>query len=91
MAPNLKHKIIGVRPGEKIHEIMCPKDTAHATLAFKDHYVIKPEIIFFERKTKFEINNLQEKGKLVDKDFEYNSGSNENFLKLQEIKNYLPK
>lgn len=34
MAPHLPHKIIGIRPGEKIHEIMCPLDTAQDTLDF---------------------------------------------------------
>ena len=40
MAPDKKTKIIGIRPGEKIHEIMCPQDMAHHTLEFSDHFVI---------------------------------------------------
>ncbi len=46
MAPNLPHKIIGIRPGEKLHEIMCPADDSHLTLEFDDHFVIKPTIQF---------------------------------------------
>ena len=42
MAPNIKIKYIGIRPGEKLHEVMCPKDDAHLTYNFKDHYVIYP-------------------------------------------------
>jgi UDP-N-acetylglucosamine 4,6-dehydratase len=46
MAPNLNHKIVGIRPGEKLHEIMCPADDSHLTLEFDDHYVIRPSIQF---------------------------------------------
>lgn len=46
LAPNLSHKIIGIRAGEKLHEIMCPADDSHLTLEFNDHYVIKPTIKF---------------------------------------------
>ena len=46
LAPNLSHKIIGIRAGEKLHEIMCPADDSHLTLEFSDHYVIKPTIKF---------------------------------------------
>ena len=42
MAPNLPIKIIGIRPGEKIHEIMCPADDSHLTVEFDDHFVITP-------------------------------------------------
>lgn len=37
LAPNLPHKIIGIRPGEKIHEVMCPKDDSHITYEFSDY------------------------------------------------------
>ncbi len=42
MAPDLPLKIVGIRPGEKLHEIMCPADDSHLTLEFVDHYVIRP-------------------------------------------------
>ena len=44
--PNVKIKFIGIRPGEKLHEVMCPRDDSHLTLEFKDHYIIKPSISF---------------------------------------------
>ncbi len=44
--PHLPHKIVGIRPGEKLHEVMCPADDSHLTLEFADHYVIKPTIQF---------------------------------------------
>ena len=46
MASDLSHKIVGIRPGEKLHEIMCPADDSHLTLEFNDHYVISPSIQF---------------------------------------------
>ena len=46
MSPNTPIKIIGIRPGEKIHEIMCPADDSHLTVEFKDHFVIQPSIRF---------------------------------------------
>ena len=88
MAPNLDYKIIGIRPGEKIHEIMCPQDYSHLTLEFDTHYVIKPSIKYIDENIDFTINNANEKGKLITLDFEYNSGSNPKFLNNQEILDY---
>tara|TARA_B100000575_G_C23143128_1_gene665899 strand:+ start:7414 stop:8421 length:1008 start_codon:yes stop_codon:yes gene_type:complete len=89
MAPKIKQKIIGMRPGEKIHEIMCPKDENYLTIEFKDHFVIKPTIKFIDQKIDYLVNNKKEKGKLVKENFEYNSGNNDNFLKVNEIRKYL--
>lgn len=75
LAPDMPLKIIGIRPGEKLHEIMCPMDDAHLTLEFKDHFVIKPSIGFL-RKTKFETNALNETGTPVKDGFEYSSATN---------------
>lgn len=87
MAPNLKTKIIGIRPGEKIHELMCPNEMSDQTIEFKDHYVIFPSPKNFDKKTNFFINKLKEKGKKVSENFEYDSKSNKKFLSINEIKN----
>ena len=84
MAPNLPHKIIGIRPGEKLHEIMCPADDSHLTLEFDDHFVIKPTIQFTDM-SDFSINRLGEKGLLVEQGFEYNSGNNSEWLTHEEL------
>lgn len=84
MAPNLAHKIIGIRPGEKLHEIMCPADDSHLTLEFEDHYVIKPTIQY-SNIADFSVNNLGEEGNLVTQGFEYHSGKNSHFLTVEEI------
>ena len=88
MAPNLAIKIIGIRPGEKLHEIMCPTDDSHLTVEFKDHYVIAPSITFFSRKNDFNSNSLGEIGKAVEQGVEYSSGSNPHFLSIDEIEEY---
>mgnify|MGYP001319957120 CR=1 FL=1 len=88
MAPNLSHKIIGLRPGEKIHEVMCPADDSHLTLDFDDHYVIRPTITFTSRGNNFLENNIKEKGTPVPENFEYNSGKNKYFLSIDEIKEF---
>ncbi len=86
MAPNLKTKIIGIRPGEKIHELLCPKESAHLTIDFNDHYAIFPSPQAFDLKTDFLFNNRKEKGKTVKSNFEYSSGQNDKFLDVKKIK-----
>jgi UDP-N-acetylglucosamine 4,6-dehydratase len=85
LAPDMPNKIIGIRPGEKIHEIMCPADDSHLTLEFDDHYVIRPSIIF-SYKVNYEINPLGETGVPIEQGFEYNSGNNPHFLTVDELK-----
>lgn len=75
LAPNLPHNIIGIRPGEKIHETMITKDDSHVCLEFDDHFVIEPSIVFLKRPN-YAINPLNEKGTRVKLGFKYSSDSN---------------
>jgi len=84
MAPELGHKIVGIRPGEKVHEIMCPSDDSHLTLEFDDHYVICPSIQF-NHEVDFKKNPLGEEGKSVEQGYEYNSGTNTKWLSHEEL------
>ena len=88
MAPELKHKIIGIRPGEKLHEIMCPADDSHLTLNFNDHYVIKPTIQF-SNESDYTTNKIGEIGKTVTQGFEYNSEKNDSWLKSDDLINLM--
>ena len=88
ISPELPQKIIGIRPGEKLHEIMCPKDDSHLTVEFHDHFVIKPSIRFYKCDIDYSINELGETGQAVPQGFEYNSGTNPHFLTIDEIKEY---
>jgi UDP-N-acetylglucosamine 4,6-dehydratase len=85
MAPGKGMKIIGIRPGEKLHEIMCPADDSHLTLQFADHYVIKPTINFVVE-VDYATNALGEHGEPVPQGFEYNSGANPHFLTVEELR-----
>ena len=84
MAPQLPHKIIGIRPGEKLHEVMCPADDSHLTLEFADHYVIRPSIQF-SGNNEFTVNGIGESGQPVESGFEYHSGRNPHVLSVEEI------
>lgn len=88
MAPKIPQKVIGIRPGEKLHEIMCPGDDSRLTVEFEDHFVILPSITFRGKKVDKTINNLGEKGTFVKQGFEYNSGTNPHFLSTDEITEY---
>lgn len=85
MAPGVKHKVIGIRPGEKLHEVMCPLDDSHLTLEFHDHYVIQPTIQLARVKS-FTTNQLGEQGAPVPQGFCYSSGDNPHFLTREEIR-----
>ncbi|WP_419147789.1 UDP-N-acetylglucosamine 4,6-dehydratase (inverting) [Pseudoalteromonas 'SMAR'] len=86
MAPNLPQKVIGIRPGEKLHEVMCPEDLSFDTYEFNDHYVIAPGIKFSSRTNQFDTNALNETGTAVKPGFEYNSLSNPEYMSIEEIK-----
>jgi UDP-N-acetylglucosamine 4,6-dehydratase len=84
IAPGMPVEFVGIRPGEKLHEIMCPADDSHLTLDFGDHYVICPSIQMF-RTVDFGINRLGEQGKAVEEGFFYSSGNNSDFLTVPQL------
>jgi UDP-N-acetylglucosamine 4,6-dehydratase/5-epimerase len=88
LGPKLPQNIIGIRPGEKIHEVMCPADDSHLTYEFEDFYVISPSIRFVDDDNNFSTTNLGENGKLVTEGFEYSSGSNNHFLNDDELADF---
>jgi len=86
MAPKLPTKIVGIRPGEKLHEVMCPGDDSHLTIEFPKHYVICPAITFWgDDRPKYELDALNAKATPVPEGFEYNSGTNPQFLSVAQI------
>ncbi|UUM67336.1 UDP-N-acetylglucosamine 4,6-dehydratase (inverting) [Aeromonas veronii] len=85
MAPTLKQEIIGIRAGEKLHEVMCPADDSFHTYEFSDYYVIAPSISFTSRNNDFSVNALGETATLVAPGFEYNSLNNQHFLSIAEL------
>jgi len=75
-------KEIGIRPGEKMHEVMITADDR--VVEFKDHYVIKPTIQF-TRPTCYTKNEIGEEGIEMPLGFEYNSGNNTEWLTKEEF------
>lgn len=88
VAPHLPHQIVGIRPGEKLHGIMCPRDDSRLTLEFNDYYVIRPSITF-TMQIDYAISRYGEQGRLVQDEFEYNSGTNPHFLDVDELHSLL--
>lgn len=80
------YEIVGIRPGEKIHEMMVPEETSHHSIEFDDHFVIKPPIIFFDKNIDYLTNRLGEQGKNVTPGFEYHSGTNPHFLTVEQLR-----
>ena len=85
MAGHLPHKNVGIRPGEKLHELMVPLDDARMTLEFDDHYTIQPSIRFTSVDVDFSVDKLGEQGQPVSEDFEYRSDTNPQFLTVGQI------
>lgn len=85
MAPDLPQKVVGIRPGEKLHEVMCPGEICYSTFEFHDHFVIAPAIKFSSRSNDFTINAINEKAKLVPEGYEYDSLNNDDFLTVEQI------
>ncbi len=80
IAPECNIKVIGIRPGEKLHEVMIPRDEARKTIEFSHHYIIQPDFGFWDQRY---INNS---GNSVSEDFEYNSCTNPWKLSIEEMR-----
>jgi UDP-N-acetylglucosamine 4,6-dehydratase len=89
LAPKRKIKIVGLRPGEKIHEILISKNESQNVNEFKKFYIIKPTIIFNKPKN-YEIYN-SEKCKKVGRNFEYDSCNNKELLSYNTLYKYIKK
>ena len=88
IAPNMQIRIIGIRPGEKLHEVMCPADLYYDTLEFSDHFVIRPSTPIFG--VDYTKNRLGEEGHPVPDGFSYDSGTNSYFLSVAELQEMNP-
>jgi UDP-N-acetylglucosamine 4,6-dehydratase/5-epimerase len=84
MAPKLKHKIVGIRPGEKLHETMITEGDARSTVEMADRYVIEPAFAWWDRST-FEGPSASR----VADDFRYSSDSNSDWLEPEQLRTML--
>ncbi|MDJ0818615.1 MAG: UDP-N-acetylglucosamine 4,6-dehydratase (inverting) [Desulfobacterales bacterium] len=83
VAPECETKIVGVRPGEKIHELMISRDDARQTLELDNFYVIQPQFNFWTQRSSWN------EGRQVSDDFEYSSGTNPWRLSVAEMQEML--
>ena len=83
--PDCKLNYIGIRSGEKIHEIMVTKDDALNTIEFKNHFVIVPSIAIHAPRAYIN-SNPKDKGKNVEQGFSYSSDNNKDFLSVKELR-----
>lgn len=88
IAPDCKIEIVGIRPGEKIHEEMITETDALNTIEFENYFVILPSMEIFD-KEKFRLESNSEPGKYCQLGFKYCSGTNERFLTVQELKDII--
>lgn len=87
--PNKKIKVIGLRPGEKLHESLCSLDESHLVVEYKNYYLVMPSTSMNKDRKKFFKNSLGEKGKKLLNNFNYNSLNNKEFLDIKKIKKNL--
>jgi len=80
MAPTLGQKIIGIRPGEKLHEVMIPTDDARTTVELDDRYIITPAFMKWRADSAWENG-----GAKVDESFRYGSDTNGEWLAPEEL------
>jgi len=80
LAPSLPQRIIGIRPGEKLHEVMVTSDDARNTLELPDRYVIEPSLAFWKR------NGVAAEATPVIDDFYYASDNNPDILDTEGLK-----
>ena len=87
IAPKAKYEIVGIRPGEKIHEEMITETDSLSTMEFKDYFVILPVTLkkFWDLE-KFRLESGESVGEYCKYGFSYNSGTNPVFLSLDELK-----
>jgi UDP-N-acetylglucosamine 4,6-dehydratase len=79
IAPECKTEIVGIRPGEKLHEVMILKDESYRTIEYENYYIMKPDFGFLNKSL------ISGNGKQVPDNFEYNSETNSWKLSIAEM------
>ena len=84
MLPGCKMPEVGIREGEKLHEVMVTKEDSMTTYEYEKHYIIYPHFEWWSK-------DILEGGKRVEQGFEYNSGTNIEWLSVEQLKDILRK
>ncbi len=85
VAPGVPVKVVGIRPGEKLHEEMITLTDALSTVEFEDDYVILPSTPLWDE-DRFIAESSSQPGKRAEPNFHYESGSNPHFLTIDQIR-----
>ncbi len=83
IAPECARKEVGIREGEKLHEIMVTREDSAMTYEYDRHYIIYPHYNWWEE------SRILPGGKKVEEGFEYSSGTNQEWLDVGELKGLL--
>jgi UDP-N-acetylglucosamine 4,6-dehydratase len=86
MKEDCKLQEVGIREGEKIHEVMISKDDSRRTYEYEDHYIVYPQYNWWNSE-----KYLKNGGTLVEDGFEYSSGTNKQWLTIEDLKERLKK
>jgi UDP-N-acetylglucosamine 4,6-dehydratase/5-epimerase len=84
VCPNCEHDIVGIRPGEKLHELLITRDDARHTIEFKDYYIIRPAVHMWDAVGTTSYGD--EEGAQVCDDFEYGSSSNQQWIGTDQLR-----
>jgi UDP-N-acetylglucosamine 4,6-dehydratase (inverting) len=82
--PHAELEEVGIRPGEKLHEVMVTREDSRTTYEYDDHYIIYPNFHWWNRET-----HLKEGGRKVEESFSYASDLNSQWLSVEQIRDQL--
>jgi UDP-N-acetylglucosamine 4,6-dehydratase len=82
MAPDAKLEIVGIRPGEKLHEEMISASDARSTVDMGSHYIVQPEFEWWSKE--------RQSGEPVPDGFNYASNTNDSWLSVDQLRELLP-
>ena len=88
VSKNIETKVIGLRPGEKLHEEMITKSDSMNTLEFKKYFVILPDLVKWQEKQSQKTKKLLTGSRCPD-GFSYNSETNPRFLSIKELRDLI--
>jgi UDP-N-acetylglucosamine 4,6-dehydratase/5-epimerase len=88
IAPNCKLEIVGIRPGEKLHEEMITETDSLNSVEFEKYFVVLPSTPLWDIE-KFKAESDSSNGEMCEFGFSYNSGTNTKFLTVEEIREFI--